>query len=264
MRPKDNNEAGFRNPMDFEPFGAGGGIPDAAAGKMTRIEAENQWLRRFVPSAVREAIEKDPFTPPLCRLCRQMRDLTVLFVDIAGCTRLCEELPAERVQDLIEEYFSSFIDEVHELGGTINETAGDGLMVLFPGEGPEGHARAAVRAASLIHSRTMEFEVCHESECRDLAVHIGVNSGPANLGVMEYRGRREVRATYTAIGPVTNLAARLTGLAPARKTYASEETWRRLNGAFKGCYAGSFELKNIGRPVKVYDVTADLVPGPGS
>ncbi|MBI2179155.1 MAG: adenylate/guanylate cyclase domain-containing protein [Candidatus Tectomicrobia bacterium] len=246
--------------MEHSRFGAAGDTLESAAEKMIRLEAENKWLRRFVPSVVREAIEKDPFTPPLCRLCRQTRDLTVLFADMAGCTRLCEVLPPERMQALIEEYFSSFIDEVHELGGTINETAGDGLMVLFTGEEPEEHALAAACAASLIHFRTREFEVCHEGECRDLAVHIGINSGTANLGVMEYRGRREVRATYTAIGPVTNLAARLTGLAPARKTYASEETWRRLNGAFKGCYAGSFELKNISRPVKVYDVTTGLVP----
>ena len=74
---------------------------------VSRSEAEVEWLRRFVPSVVREAVSKDPLHPPLCPKCRQMRDLSVFFMDIAGFTRLCESLPPWRMQELIEAYFSS-------------------------------------------------------------------------------------------------------------------------------------------------------------
>jgi len=223
------------------------------------LEAQLKALQKYVPSVVREAIARDPQRPALKR---HMRNLTVLFMDIAGCTRLCESLSPTRMQKLIEGYFSSFIDELYELGGVINETVGDGLMILFLNEHPEGHARAAVRAASVIHAHTREFGICWGEECQDLAVHIGINSGLASLGVMEFRGKREVRATYTASGPVTNIAARLAALAPGGKTYVGEENWRRIKGGFDGSFVGRFDLKNVTRPVGVYEVTREhsLVP----
>jgi len=214
------------------------------------LEAQLKALQKYVPSVVWEAIARDPQRPALKR---HMRDLTVLFMDIAGCTRLCETLSPTRMQKLIEGYFSSFIDELYELGGVINETAGDGLMILFLNEDPEDHARAAVRAASFIHAQTREFGICWGGECRDLAVHIGINSGDA---------RREVRATYTASGAPTCIAARLAALAPGGKTYVGEENWRRIQGDFDGSFVGRFELKNVSHPVGVYEVTRERSVAP--
>ncbi len=225
----------------------------------SELEAQLKALQKYVPSIVRTAIARDPQRPSLDR---HTRDLSILFMDIAGCTRLCEMLSPGRMQEVIEGYFSSFIDEVHELGGTINETAGDGLMILFLNEDPEDHARAAVRAASFIHAQTKDFGICWGEECRDLAVHIGINSGHASVGVMEFRGRREVRATYTASGAPTCIAARLAALAPGGKTYVGEENWRRIQGDFDGSFVGRFELKNVTHPVGVYEVTQELSVAP--
>ena len=216
-----------------------------------RLEAQLKALQKYVPSIVRTAIARDPQKPSLDR---HTRDLSILFMDIAGCTRLCEILSPGRMQEVIEGYFSSFIDEVHELGGVINETAGDGLMILFLNEDPENHALAAARAAALIHAHTREFAICWGGECEDLAVHIGINTGRASIGVLEFRGKREVRATYTASGPVINIAARLAALAPGGKTYVGEENWRRVKEQFNGLFVGEFELKNVGHPVEVYEV----------
>ena len=215
------------------------------------LEAQIKALEKYVPSIVRTAIAKDPQRPPLAR---HTRDLSILFMDIAGCTRLCEMLSPERMQEVIEGYFSSFIDEVHDLGGTINETAGDGLMILFLNEDLEDHALSAARAASLIHAHTKDFAICWGGECEDLAVHIGINTGRTFLGVLEFRGKHEVRATYTASGPVINIAARLAALAPGGKTYVGEESWRRVKEHFNGLFVGEFELKNVGHPVEVYEV----------
>jgi class 3 adenylate cyclase len=225
----------------------------------SELEAQLKALEKYVPSIVRTAIARDPQKPLLDR---HTRDLSVLFMDIAGCTRLCEILSPGRMQEVIEGYFSSFIDEVHDLGGTINETAGDGLMILFLNEDPEDHALAAARAASLIHAHTREFAICWGGECEDLAVHIGINTGRASLGVLEFRGKREVRATYTASGPVINIAARLAALAPGGKTYVGEENWRRIKGDFDGSFVGNFELKNVPYPVGVYEMTRERSVAP--
>ncbi len=127
-------------------------------------------------------------------------------------------------------------------------------MILFLNEDPEDHALAAARAASLIHAHTREFAICWGGECEDLAVHIGINMGRASLCVLEFRGKREVRATYTASGPVIIIAARLAALGPGAKTYVGPESWRRVKEHFNGLFVGEFELKNVGHPVEVYEV----------
>ena len=70
---------------------------------------------------------------------------------------------------------------------------------------------------------------------------------------MEFRGSRDVRSTYTASGPVSNIAARLAALAPGGKTYVAEESFRRIKGAFDGSFVGRFDLKNVCHPVEVYE-----------
>lgn len=225
---------------------------------MTMLKAEIEALSRFVPLPIRESLSKDPLRPPFRR---QTRDLSVLFVDIAGCTAVCEWLCPERMQETLEEFFSSFVDEIYELGGVINETAGDGFMTLFLGDEPEEHACAAARAAALVHGRTREFKVCRGDECRDLDVHIGINSGTASLGVIQLRGRKIVRSTFSATGPVTNVAARLAALAPRGKIYVGEETWRRIKSVFDGSFVSRLKLKNVSHSVGVYEVNPQRADG---
>ena len=70
---------------------------------------------------------------------------------------------------------------------------------------------------------------------------------------MEFRGNHKIHATFTASGPVTNIAARLAALAPAGKTYVGKETWIRVKKFFEGDSVGIFELKNVSQPVEVYE-----------
>ncbi|MGH7332518.1 MAG: hypothetical protein ACREKS_07170, partial [Candidatus Rokuibacteriota bacterium] len=63
-------------------------------------------------------------------------------------TRLSARLAPDTLDTLVERYFGAFLDEIVKYGGDVNETAGDGLMVIFH----EGHhARAAVDTARAIH-----------------------------------------------------------------------------------------------------------------
>ena len=106
----------------------------------------------------------------------------------------------------------------------------------------------------MIHSRTKEFAVPSDEDCQDLATHIGINSGLAYLGVMEFRGKKEVRATYTASGPITNIAARIAALAPSGKTYISKETRERIKSSFESSSMGMFDLKNVSQPVEIFEL----------
>src|SRR5439155_648930 len=89
----------------------------------------------------RETLLADP------AFAKRETDVSVLFVDIAGYTRLAGRLDAATVDRLVERYFGAFLDEILKRGGDVNETAGDGLMVIFQDADPRRHARAAVATA---------------------------------------------------------------------------------------------------------------------
>jgi class 3 adenylate cyclase len=85
---------------------------------------------------------------------KKATDVTVIFLDIEGYTRLSEELPRPARNALVEHYFSLFLAPIRAEGGDINETAGDGLMIIFQASVPNVHATAAARVALAIKEQT--------------------------------------------------------------------------------------------------------------
>ena len=62
----------------------------------------------------------------------------------------------------MERYFSVYLDHLHQYGGDISESSGDGLMVLFQDPDPNKHARQAIEAEATLRSSTSR-EVKRES-----------------------------------------------------------------------------------------------------
>jgi len=88
---------------------------------------------------------------------KQERPVAVVFVDVEGCTRLCEDLSPKDMNQVIEAYFSRFFDAVESVGGIVNEIMGDGFMAIFDEGEIRDEARAAVSAAPMIHRQTREL-----------------------------------------------------------------------------------------------------------
>ena len=160
-------------------------------------------LRPFVPSTVQRIVEKDPSAPDLEK---RDTDVTVLFLDVAGYTRISETQSRDKVTFIIEKYFSSFLDIISDHGGDVNETAGDGLMVIFQGA-PKDTALSAVKASLEIRSKTLEINEELKDRFVPVEVNMGLNSGVAAVGMNRFEGTSGTRMTFTATGPVTNLAA---------------------------------------------------------
>ncbi len=226
----------------------------AALRRVEILESIRSNLSKFVPKTVQDLIEKAPEAPALAK---READLTVLFVDIVGYTRLSERLDLERVNSLVERYFGSFLDEILKRGGDVNETAGDGLMAIFPHPDPRRHARAAVKTALGILRRTREINAKLADLAEPIAVHIGVNTGTATVGATKIEGMAGTRWAYTATGPVTNLAARLAALGEGDAVIVGPETRGRLAGGEFGFEdLGERQLRNVEHPVRVYRLAA--------
>src|SRR5207245_6938578 len=173
--------------------------------------------------AVKRLVAANPDAPELAK---QERDVSVLFLDISGYTSLSDRLAADVLNALVERYFSTFLDHIHAAGGDINETAGDGFMAIFQDVDVHAHATTAVDTALALLAATEALN--QDNGAQPLALHMGLNSGLALVGSTRFEGLRGARWTFTASGPVTNLAARLAGTAEAGQLLVGPETARRL------------------------------------
>ncbi len=216
------------------------------------LETVKGVLSRFVPNTVRQLIESSPDAG--AALEKRERDLTVMFADMTGYTRLSSQLPLDEVNAIVERYFGAFLVEILNQGGDVNETAGDGLMVLFRSDDPGEHARAAVRAALGIQRITRAINAEREGQI-PIGLHIGINSGIASVGATKIQAGDGSRWTYTASGPTTNIAARVGEL--GHEIAITEETQRRLDRRFPLEDLGIQALKNVTAPVRTFRV---LVP----
>lgn len=217
--------------------------------KIGELHQVKDHFAKFVPEAVRRLVTANPEAP---QLAKQEQDVSVLFVDISGYTRLSEQLPLEVLNTLIERYFSNFLDCIQDANGDVNETVGDGLMVIFQDADVQTHARKAVDAALALLTTTETLN--QENSDHPLAIHIGVNSGIALVGSTRFEGLRGVRWTFTASGPVTNLASRLAGVAAAGQILVGSETAQRLGDRYRLERLRRKHLKNIVEAVDIYCV----------
>ncbi len=222
--------------------------------KVELLEKIRAHLGKFVPESVKHIIETTPDSPDLEK---HDRDVSVLFLDIAGYTRLCETEESGKVNYVVEKCFSSFLDDIYRHGGDINETAGDGLMILFQDEDKERHALNAVQTAVAIREKTALVNRELAGRFRPVTVNIGINSGAALVGSSRFEGLAGARWTFTASGPVTNVASRIGALSRNGEILIGEETARRLRGAFRLDDMGARKLKNVDEPARVFRVAGE-------
>jgi class 3 adenylate cyclase len=209
-------------------------------------------LSKFVPEAVKQLLERDPNATELEK---RAVEVSVLFLDIAGYTKMSEELDPRQLDRLVQTYFSSFLEIIHAHGGDVNETAGDGLMVIFqaPG-GARDHAVEATRAAIAIRERSGVLNEESAGRLPPVQLHMGINTGEALVGATKLGGASGQRWTFTATGPTTNVAARLASFASAGEIVVGPLTATRIRAHVVLQALGEKTFKNVSTPLAVFRV----------
>ena len=213
-------------------------------------------LSKFVPDAVKALLERDPNATELEK---RTEEVSVLFLDIAGYTKLSEQLPPEQLNQLVQTYFSSFLEIIRAHHGDVNETAGDGLMVIFQSAAQDkrdlarqDHAVNATRAAFTIRQKTLDLNEQNRATLQPIALHMGINTGEALVGATKLGGTGAQRWTFTATGPVTNQAARFAGFAQGGEIIVGPKTAERIRGVFVLEALGPKSFKNVSEPIPVF------------
>jgi adenylate cyclase len=147
------------------------------------------------------------------RLGGHLADITAYFSDIQGFSRFSEQLPPDRLVELMNEYLTACTDIVQEEGGTLDKYIGDAVVVMFgaPVALPD-HAYRACVAALRVQKRLGELREKWRSEGDKwpqivwrMQSRIGLNSGGCTIGNMG----SSTRFNYTMMGDNVNLAARM-------------------------------------------------------
>jgi class 3 adenylate cyclase len=206
---------------------------------------------KLIPENARALVESRPTGDPPRK---RPRDVAALFVDIQGCTRLCEDLPAIEMNEVIERYFSVYLDVVRRAGGDVTEVLGDGLLALFEGSDLKGNAQAAFEAALEIEARTRRLNDRRRRRHDPITVNIGLNAGRALVGFTRLRERSGERWIYAATGPVTNVAARLCALGTGGQILTTRAVADLLPAGCDCRPLGQHSLKNVTSPVEVVEI----------
>ena len=132
---------------------------------------------------------------------RERKMLSAVFCDLRGFTAFTQVRETQVVVALLEQYYAVVGATAAELGATVKDHAGDGVLLLLGAPvAQKDHAARAVQLALLLRERLPPVLAA-----QGLGLGLGIASGEATVGAIQAAGRLE----YVAVGPVINLASRL-------------------------------------------------------
>jgi len=189
------------------------------------------------------------------RLETQRKKLTVFFSDIRGFTELTEEMEAEALTELLNNYLNEMSKIALKFGGTIDKFIGDSVMVFFGDPNTLGAKKDAVAAVSMAiamrkHMKVLRQQWRARGITKPLEIRMGINTGFCTVGNFG----ADTRMDYTIIGREVNLASRLESSAEAGEILISHETYSLTKDVIMCRDKGQATVKGFTRPVQVYQI----------
>jgi len=176
----------------------------------------------------------------------ERRQVTVLFADLAGYTAWGQQLDAEEVHALLEQFFDCADRIIQEHGGRIDKHIGDCVMGVFGA--PIAHGDDAERAARAALAIRAAIPDVSARVGRPIGIHIGLAGGQ----VVASRTGSVSHSEYTVTGDTVNLASRLTAAAQAGEILTSDDTRRVLATRVDCVDAGMLDIKGFAEPVRAW------------
>jgi DNA-binding response OmpR family regulator len=217
-----------------------------------RLRAYKDASKLYISDGAARAAEAQASSGAMFSYRAAHAEMTVLFSDISGFTRMSSAMPAPDVVELLNGYFDAMCPVIKARGGDIDKFIGDAIMALFEAspEHEEHHALRAVRAAWEMQRALDAFNAAIGRD-PPLQMRVGVNTGPAVRGDI---GSRYVRRDYTAIGDTVNRAQRFESKAPIGGVLISEEVHALVEEKVICEPMEGLELKGIDKPVTAWVV----------
>ncbi|MGE0826387.1 MAG: adenylate/guanylate cyclase domain-containing protein [Candidatus Binatia bacterium] len=247
-------------------------LHDTTQEQATRLEVQSaqlaDWNRTLEQRVQEQLVElertrrlKRFFSPQLAELIissggeklleSHRREITVVFCDLRGFTAFSEVAEPEEVMKALQDYHTTLGTQIFRFGGTLEHFAGDGIMVFFndPLPCPDYEAQSVMMALAM-RQQMAELTEQWQKHGHQLGFGVGIAQGYATLGMIGFEGRID----YGAIGPVTNLAARLCSEAQNGQILVSQRVYAAVEKLVEAEIAGELSLKGFHNPVLTFNV----------
>lgn len=205
-----------------------------------------QFLSRFLAPQVAQMVREQGLASATRE---QTLELSVVCCDLRGFTAFSAATESGKVIQILREYYDAVGAAAAEVGGTIKDQAGDGVLILVGAPIRfEDHAHRALELARRIRSSGVALLARWSDGDLKLGLGVAVASGFVSVGVIGAASRLE----YAAVGPAVNLAARLCAEAAHAEVRVDERTGELVAGAGDRANlvtCAPLELKGFARPV---------------
>ena len=212
-----------------------------------RALRENDILKMYVDESVLKYMDSELFQEN-ASACESI-EATVAFIDLCAFTSISEVEPADKVVEMLNDYFDIMVKEIINQGGLIDKFIGDAVMAVFKGE---HHLDRAIECGLAIRDAFIKVAESQTSKGYVPNVSIGINSGEmvcGNIGSATLK-----RLDYTVIGDTVNIAARLQSHAGAGQIYITADAYQSIHEFFQCEKVDELRLKNKSKPILVYEV----------
>jgi adenylate cyclase len=164
-------------------------------------------FKSYVSPAVVDILVNNP---ELGTMKPSMREMTVMFTDVADFTTTSERLGPELLAKCLSKYLKEMTEILQKNRGTLDKYLGDGIMCFW--NAPIDDAQHARHAALTAVQMMKRLEELNDSgafeEAGRLKVRVGICTGPCMVGDF---GNPPRNSNYTLLGDTANFAARLEG-----------------------------------------------------
>lgn len=183
------------------------GMSYSSSEERKRKSEIKEMFQKYVDASIVEHLIEDP---TLLKLGGDEREVTTMFADVQGFTRLAEQLDPQKTVGILNEYFTDISHFVLEHRGTLDKYIGDAVMAFWgaPLDDPDHALNACTAALAMQRFIGAEYHLHGRFDGQIIRQRIGLNTGRAVVGNMG----SNAKFNYTAIGDSVNLASRLSGV----------------------------------------------------
>ncbi|AYQ27901.1 MULTISPECIES: CHASE2 domain-containing protein [unclassified Polaromonas] len=202
----------------------------------------------YVPPELVDEMVKDPDSYSMKAT---TKELTVMFCDMRGFTKMSETMEPTQLQALLNSVFSRLTDLIRGNRGTIDKYMGDCVMAFWGAPvDTSDHAALAVKTALEMSNAIRRINEEHKAKgLPEIGIGIGLNTGTMCVGDMG----SDIRRSYTVIGDAVNLGSRLEGLS---KSYGVDivvsESTRKLANDFAWQELDKVRVKGKDQAVAIF------------
>lgn len=187
----------------------------------------------------------------------QVRELSVLFVDIRGHARVAVAYEPSAVVTLMNRFRAMIVEATMSFDGTIAHTEGEQVMAIFNAPLPQpDHARRAVDTAVSLRNKINHYlaSLAADDPERDIRFGCGIYTGRAIVGSF---GESQ-RAVYTAFGDTVSIASQIAVHAKADQILIGDSVYQKVKDEVKAAEMRPMLLRERSLPISIYDVEVML------